>query len=192
MKTVKFQAHVDETKCIGDQLCQTVCPSGAIRLDGKKAHVDENKCVACCNCWDICQEEAIRMVRRNEPRFLGVNYMEVDQNKLTQLCLDAHLHPRQFICLCSATRVQEVAAAILKGARSLEEITSMTASCSGCTVYCVEPMLRLLKAYGIDPDLKEGRRLYNITPTLWDVPEDVARRYSAYYLHEDKGVFRKF
>ena len=30
MKVVKFQARVDETKCNGDQLCQTVCPSGAI------------------------------------------------------------------------------------------------------------------------------------------------------------------
>ena len=191
MKVVKFQAHVDETKCIGDQLCRAVCPSGAIRLDGKKARVDEKKCVACCNCWDICQEEAVSMVRRAEPLLFGVNPMEVDQNELIHFCLDAHLHPRQFLCLCTATRVQEVAAAILKGACSLEEITLMTGACSGCTVYCIEPMLRLLKARGIDPDLKEGRRLYNITPTLWDVPEDVVRKYPAYYLDEDKGVFRK-
>ena len=137
MKVVKFQARVDETKCIGDQLCQTVCQSGAIRLDGKKARVDEKKCVACCNCWDICQEEAVSMVRRAEPLLFGVNPKEVDQNELIQFCLDAHLHPRQFICLCTATRVQEVAAAILKGARSLEEITLMTGACTGSTVYCI-------------------------------------------------------
>jgi len=191
MKVVKFQARVDEAKCIGDQLCQTVCPSGAIRLDGKKARVDEEKCVACSNCWDICQEEAVSMVRRDEPLLFGINPMEANQDELIQLCFDAHLHPRQFACLCSATRVEEVAAAILKGARSLEDITLMTGACSGCTVYCTESLLRLLKAYGIDPNLKEGRRLYNITPTLWDVPEDVVRKYPGYYLDEDKGVFRK-
>ena len=30
MKVVKFMASVDEDKCIGDKLCQTVCPSGAL------------------------------------------------------------------------------------------------------------------------------------------------------------------
>jgi len=191
MKVVKFHALVDEAKCIGDQLCQTVCPSGAIRFDGEKSRVDDGRCVACNNCWDICPEEAVRLVRRDEPLLLGVNPMEVNQDELVQLCLDAHLHPRQFICLCTATRVEEVAAAILKGASSLKDITLMTGACSGCTVYCTEPLLRLLKARGIEPDLKEGRRLYNITPTLWDVPEDVVRKYPGYYLHEDKGVFRK-
>jgi Fe-S-cluster-containing hydrogenase component 2 len=191
MKVVKFQARVDEAKCIGDKLCQTVCPSGAIRLDGNKSRVDAQRCVACNNCWDICPEEAISLVTRSEPLLLGVNPRESNQDELVKLCIDAHLHPRQFICLCTATRVEEVAAAILKGACSLEDITLMTGACSGCTVYCTEPMLRLLKARGIDPDLQEGRRLYNISPTLWDVPEDVIRKYPGYYLEEDKGVFRK-
>jgi ferredoxin len=191
MKVVKFHALVDEAKCIGDGLCQTVCPSGAIRLDGKTSRVDDRKCVACNSCWDICPEGAVSMVRRDKPIVLGVNPMDVDRDELIQLCLDAHLHPRQFVCLCTATRVEEAAAAILKGARSLEDITMMTGACSGCTVYCTEPLLRLLKTRGIEPDLKEGRRLYNITPTLWDVSEDVVRKYPGYYLHEDKGVFRK-
>lgn len=191
MKVVKFRAQVDEDKCVGDKLCEAACPTGAIKVSGKKASVDEKKCLACNSCWDICQEEAVRIVPRPEPLRLGVDPMEVDQAELVQLCLEAHLHPRQFICLCTATPVREVAAAILKGARSPAEISLMTGVCSGCTIYCTEPMLRLLKAHGLEPNLEEGRRLYNITPTLWDVPEDVIRKYPGHYLKEDKDVFRK-
>ena len=191
MKKVYFVARVDEAKCVGDRLCETVCPSGAIKVDGKKARVDERKCVACNNCVDICKEGAVRLDSRTEPRLIFTDPSAVDQSELKQLCLDAHLHPKQLICLCSATRVEEVAAAIIKGAGSMEEITRMTGACSGCTLYCTEPMLRLLKARGVEPDLKKGRRLYNITPTLWDVSEEVIRKYPDYYLKEDKEVFRK-
>jgi Pyruvate/2-oxoacid:ferredoxin oxidoreductase delta subunit len=191
MKKVVFLARVDDAKCIGDRLCETVCPSGAIRVEGGKARVDDRKCVACNNCADICREEAVRLERRTEPLLLGLNPAEVDQNELVRLCLKAHLHPRQLICLCSATRVEEAAAAVLKGARSLQDITLMTGACSGCTLYCTEPMLRLLDARGLEPDLKEGRRLYNIAPTLWNVPEEVIRKHPGYYLEEDKTVFRR-
>ncbi|MBW2286011.1 MAG: 4Fe-4S binding protein, partial [Deltaproteobacteria bacterium] len=162
-----------------------------IRVEDKKARVDDRKCVACNHCADICPEEAVRLVDRTEPLLLKVNPAEVDRNELVKLCIKAHLHPRQLICLCAGTRVEEAAAAVLKGARSLQDITTMTGVCSGCTLYCTEPMLRLLKAAGIEPDLGEGRRLYNITPTIWDVPEEVIRKHPGYYLEEDKGVFRK-
>lgn len=61
MKVVKFLAQVDKAKCTGDKLCETVCPTGAIQVEGKKAAVDAKKCVSCCNCSDICQEEAVTM-----------------------------------------------------------------------------------------------------------------------------------
>lgn len=191
MKVVKFIASVDEAKCTGDRLCETVCPSGAIKSHEKKARVDERKCVACGHCMDICREEAVRVIPRDKPLWVGTDPNEVDRDELVQLCRKAHLHPRQFACLCSATRVEEAAAAILKGARSLEEITVMTGTCSGCTLYCTAPLLRLLKAAGIEPDTSAGRLLYDITPTLWDVPEDLADRRPGYYLEEDKSVFRK-
>ncbi len=74
----------------------------------------------------------------------------------------------------------------------MEDIIHMTGVCSGCTVYCTEPMLRLLKARGIEPAFEKGRCLYNITQTLWDVPEEIIRKHPGYYLKEDKDVFRKF
>jgi Fe-S-cluster-containing hydrogenase component 2 len=191
MKIVKFLAQVDERKCNGDKLCQTVCPSGAIKVHDGKAIVDPQICVACSHCTDICREEAVRMIPRPEPIWLGTDPKQVDQDDLVHLCGEAHLHPRQFVCLCSATRVEEAAAAILKGASSLEDITRMTGACSGCTLWCTAPLLRLLKAAGIEPDTSADRLLYDITPTLWDVPEDLADRRPGYYLEEDKGVFRK-
>lgn len=192
MKVVKYLAQVDETRCIGDKLCENVCPTAAIRVVQKKAKLDVEKCVACTRCWDACQQDAITMVPRRKPMTLGVNLGEVDQTRLRELCVKAHLHPQQFLCLCTGTRVNEAAAAVLKGARSPEEISLMTGARSGCTFYCIEPMLRLLKAHGVEISPPKGYRWYDITPTLWDVPKEVEQKYPEYYFEEDKEVLRKF
>ena len=192
MKLVKFQAQVDETKCIGDGLCEDVCPGGAIEVIAENATVDKSSCVGCGNCSDRCAEEAISMVALEKPVLFGTNPDEVNQEELVMLCSKANLHPQQLICLCTATRVNEVAAAILKGADSIKAIIKMTGVCSGCTVYCTEPMLRLLKAHGIEPVIEKGRPFYNITQTLWDLPDITLKKHSDYYLKEDKDVFRKF
>ncbi len=193
MKVVKFVAQVDETKCIGDKLCENVCPTAAIKVVNKKAKVDEERCVACFHCRDACQQDAIRIVARPEPIVLGTDPGQVDETKLRELCIKAHLHPQQFLCLCTATRVNEAAAAILKGAKSPEEISLMTGARSGCAMrYCTEPMLRLLKAHGVEITPPKDHRWYNITPTLWDVPKEVAQKYPGHYFEEDKKAFRKF
>jgi len=192
MKVVKYLAQVDETECIGDKLCENVCPTGAIKVVHKKAKVDVEKCVACTRCWDACQQDAIRMVVRPAPIILGIDAGEVDQTRLRELCVKAHLHPQQFLCLCTGTRVKEVAAAVLRGASSPEEISLMTGARSGCTLYCMEPMLRLLKAHGVEIRPPKGYRWYDITPTLWDVPKEVEQKYPGYYFAEDREVFRKF
>ena len=192
MKVVKFLAQVDETKCIGDKLCENVCPTGAIEVVEKKARLDEQRCIACFRCRDACQQDAVTIVPRPTPMLLGVEVSEVDQTKLMELCVKAHLHPRQFLCLCTSTRVSEAAAAVLKGAKSPEEISLMTGARSGCTVYCMEPMLRLLKAHGVEITPPKDHRWYDFAPTLWDVPEEAAQKYPGYYFKEDKEVFRKF
>jgi Fe-S-cluster-containing hydrogenase component 2 len=191
MKEARFLALVDETKCIGCDICQNVCPTAAIVLVNKKAKVHEDECVACCNCWNSCPTDAIRLVARPEPVTFGLDPAEADQTMLTELCIKAHLHPRQYICLCTRTRADEAAAAVLNGARSPEEIALMTGARSGCTLYCLEPMLRLLKAHGVEVTPPEGYHWYNIAPTLWDIPEEVKRKYPGYYFEEDKEVFKK-
>ena len=171
--------------------CQNICPTEAITTVEKKTTVDEKVCLACCKCWDICLQDAIKMVLRPEPITFGLDPREMDQTKLKELCIKAHLHPRQLLCLCSSTRVDEVAAAVLKGAKSPKEISLMTGASSGCGLYCMEPMLRLLKAHGVEVTPPEGHRYYNIIPTLWDITMEVEEKHPGYYLKEDKKVFRK-
>jgi ferredoxin len=160
---------------------------------GKKAEVSSEKCLACPNCKDICPENAIKHVLRSVPLRLGVDPTEVDQNQLRELCLKAHLHPHQWFCICGGIRVREGAAAVLKGAKTPEEIALMTGARSGCTVYCFQTSLRLLKAHGVEikPPAK-GHRWYDSSQTCWDVPEEVIKKYPRHFLKEDLDVFRKF
>jgi len=66
MKLVRFEAVVIEEKCTGDKRCETVCPTGAIKVVEKRAVVDGGKCLACQNCLDACHEEALVMATRLE------------------------------------------------------------------------------------------------------------------------------
>jgi Pyruvate/2-oxoacid:ferredoxin oxidoreductase delta subunit/bacterioferritin-associated ferredoxin len=189
MKKVYLHAQVDEEKCVGDKLCEFVCPSGAIEVSKKKAHVDNTHCVACSRCVDVCNEKAIQMVPLPEPRVLGVNPAEVDQVRLQELCRRANMDPDEPICLCTFTTAREAAAAILKGAASPEEVTRMTGARSACALWCMAPMLRLLNASGVEmkPSLKP--KWYNVEAALWNVPDEVAEKYPQYRLKEDKTTF---
>ncbi len=191
MVEIKRIARVHEEKCVGCAVCQNVCPTEAIVVVEKKAAVNPEKCLACPNCSGMCPEEAIELVPRAEPLRLGLDGTEVDQDQVVEMCKKAHLHPHQWLCLCSATRVRDGAAAILKGAKSPEEISLMTGARSGCTVYCFQTMMRLLKAHGIHIEPQKGYRWYDSTQTLWDVPEEIIKKYPGHFLEEDKDVFRK-
>ncbi len=191
MRRVKFLAQVDKEKCKGCGTCQIVCPTEAIKVVKKKARVNEKKCLACPNCTDSCPEGALTLIRRTEPRTLYVDPSGVDQTELRELCLKAHLHPHQWGCMCNGTRVREVAAAVLKGAKSVEEISVMTGIRSGCTVYCVQHMLRLLKAHGVELKEPRSHRWYDATQTIWELPKEVQEKYPGHFFEEDKKVFRK-
>ncbi|MDQ7783919.1 MAG: 4Fe-4S binding protein [Desulfomonilaceae bacterium] len=191
MVEIKNVARVDTEKCLGCAVCQNVCPTEAILVVNKKAEVSPEKCVACPNCSGMCPEDAVELVPRAEPLKLGLNWRQVDQDRLVEMCRKAHLHPHQWLCLCSAVRVRDGAAAILKGARSPEEIALMTGARTGCTVYCFQTMMRLLKAHGVEIEPQKGYRWYDSTQTLWDVPEEIVKKYPGHFLEEDKDVFRK-
>jgi len=114
----------------------------------------------------------------------------VDMVKVNEICRKARFNPEQIICYCTETRAEEVAAAILKGAKNPAEIGAMTGAASGCSVECVQPMLRILEAAGIDPGKPIGTQWYGRTMTVWEVSREVAEQplYNKFHFQDDREL----
>ncbi len=194
MKLITMKAVVDKETCTGCKLCEKICPVLAIKIVDRKSVVDADKCIGCGNCEQRCPVHAIRMEKLKEPYTLKVEIDSQDYEKIREICIKARMHPEQKICYCTGTRAQEIAAAILKGADSPEKISAMTGVRGGCKVECIQPMLRLLKAAGITPTPPEGGyQWYGITPTVYDIPEEVKAKHSkrGFYFDSDVELFEK-
>lgn len=187
MKVVTMLAKVDEQKCTGCKTCQRVCPTLAIEVVDKLSRVDSEKCTGCGNCNQRCPEYAVTMVKRETPMRLYVDPKTVSSEKIEEICGKARMNPEQIVCYCTATRAEEVAAAIIKGADTPEKISLQTGVRTGCKVECIQPILRLLEAAGIEPARPDGYQWYGRTITVWEIPEQVKRKYSekGFYFDED-------
>ncbi|MGD9820000.1 MAG: 4Fe-4S binding protein [Aminobacteriaceae bacterium] len=191
MKKVTLLAKVQQDVCRGCGICEKVCPVLAISLTDKKAKVDTDKCRGCTNCESRCPFHAIQMVKREEPFIVGVDVSKFDQNEIRALCEKAHLNPEQILCYCVGVRAEEVAAAILGGAKTPEEISSLTGIRTGCTIECIQPLLRMIQAAGLELERNEkGWQWYGVTATAWTLPEEVKEKYSSrgFYFEEDKDL----
>ena len=190
MRKVHSLAEVDQNKCIGDRVCENVCPTAAIRMVEKKAVVDAERCAACLKCVDYCAEGAIRMVSRSEPLLLTVDPSSVDQDQLRELCRRAHLDPEDIICPCTSTKASEVAAAILKGAETPDDVSAVTGIRTACGMWCMALIQELLRAYGLQTPPPRGFRWYPVKAALWNIPDDVIRKYPEYRLEQARERFR--
>jgi len=192
VKVVKFLATVDKAKCTGCKLCVIECPTGAMSVIDKKARVEEGACVACVRCADRCKKEnAIAMVRRREPIVCLTPTEDVDDAELWDLCAKAHRTPNEFVCICTGTLAGELAAAIIKGARSVSEVIKATGAVSGCQEFCVPVVQRLLKAYGVDIAKDEGPLHYEQTIAFWDLPDEIDKKYPQYCMKDDVVLARR-
>jgi ferredoxin len=192
MKLVTLLATVDTTKCNGCRTCTKVCPTLAISMSARKAVIDADRCVACGNCGQRCPDQAISLVKLEKPKKLEVVVEDRRREEVDALCVRAGFHPSQIVCYCTATRAEEVAAAILGGADTPEEITLRTGLRSGCSVECIQPALRLLEAQGIRPTPpKGGWQWYGRTPTLSEIPAEVRAKYAdhGFCFEEDEKLF---
>ncbi len=53
---------LDKEICVGCGLCETVCPHGVMRLNGKKAEIiDPDGCMECGACDTNCPVQAVRV-----------------------------------------------------------------------------------------------------------------------------------
>jgi len=192
MKTVTLLAKVDNQKCTACRTCERVCPVLAIKVVDRQALVDTERCRGCANCEQRCPSAAITMIKREEPLMVGVDVNSVDYGEIVALCAAARLHPEQHVCYCVGTRAEEVAAAILLGAKTPEEVSLATGVRTGCTIECIQPVLRLLEAAGCElQPPKGGWQWYGRTATAWDLPEDIKIKYDArgFYFDEDRALF---
>lgn len=193
MKLISVKPVVDKSTCIGCGICVKVCPSLAISLVDRKAAVNEADCRGCGGCNQRCPVYAITMEKLEKPYTVSVSIDDLPYEKIEQLCVKARLNPEQIICYCTATRAEEAAAAILKGAKTPEDISRLTGVRMGCKVECIQPVLRLLHAAGITPEPPPGYQWYGLTPTVWDIPEDVKAKYAkrGFYFDEDIKLLDK-
>ena len=193
MKLVAVKPVVDPGKCIGCGICTKVCPSLAMSLVDRKAIVKESDCRGCGGCEQRCPVHAITMVKLEHPYTVKVDVSDVPYAEIEGICHKAKLNPEQIICYCTTTRAEEVAAAIIKGAKSPEDISRETGIRMGCKVECIQPILRLLKAAGVEPERPSGYQWYGLTPTVWDIPEDVKEKYGSrgFYFDEDIKLLNK-
>jgi bacterioferritin-associated ferredoxin len=154
---------------------------------------DETRCLGCSNCEQRCPHQAITMARRDEPFVVGVDMTTVDTQRVQELCLKARFNPEQIVCYCSETRAEEMAAAILKGAKNPAEIGAMTGAGSGCSVECIQPMLRFLEAAGIQPGTPRGTQWYGRTITAWEISREVAEKpsYQKFHFQDDRNLLNR-
>lgn len=187
-----MRAQVDAHACVGCGICAKVCPTEAITLKNRKSVVSAERCLACGNCNQRCPAYAVTLVKLDEPRRVGVAVPEKARAHVDRLCREAGFHPSQVLCYCTATRAEEVAAAILQGADTPEEISFRTGLRTGCSVECIQPVLRLLDAAGISPTPPSGGwQWYGKTPNLRDIPDAVKEKYAkrGFYFDEDLALF---
>lgn len=194
MKRVTLKAVVNQDLCIGCKICEKVCPVYAITVKDKKAFSDSSKCMACANCADRCPRYAVKLVEREDPFDVGVDVSKYDYDKIREMCEKAHLNPEQVVCYCVGTRAEEIAAALLAGATTPEEVSAMTGARTGCTIECIQPVLRLIQAAGneLHPN-PDGWQWYGVTVTAWDIPEEVKEKYNSrgFYFDEDRELLDK-
>lgn len=191
MKRVTLKAVIDSERCVGCKICEKVCPVVAITVFDRCAHVKELDCRGCANCADRCPKKAVKMVKREQAFDIGVDVSKFDQAEIRRICERAHLNPEQILCYCVGTRAEEVAAALLSGASTPEEVSAMTGIRTGCTIECIQPLLRMVEAAGFtlhaDPN---GWRWYGKTVTARELPKEVKEKYNSrgFYFDEDREL----
>ncbi|MDR2056524.1 MAG: 4Fe-4S binding protein [Desulfovibrio sp.] len=192
MKTITLKARINSARCIGCGNCAKMCPTLAIFMKGKKAVVDEGRCLACANCHQRCPVEAVTLEKLDKPFTVRAVTRDFEREAVEAMCIKAGFNPGQILCYCTATRAEEVAAAIIQGAETPEEISFRTGLRMGCSVECIQPALRMLEAAGITPTPPEGGwQWYGRTPVLQEISQEVKSKYNhrGFYFDSDIALF---
>jgi len=119
VKVVKQVVEIVDENCTGCYRCERACPTGAITMVGSRkealAVVEGPSCIACFRCIDVCDDDAITIAELDEHRVVTTKARDFDPAEVNGLCQRAGLEPDQMACLCSSTKVKELAAAVIAG-----------------------------------------------------------------------------
>jgi len=150
-------------------------------------------CRSCVNCEQRCPASAITIEPREQPYTVRVDPNEFSSTEILKICTRAKVHPQQTVCYCTNTTAGEIAAAILKGAKTPEDVSRATGARTGCTVLCIQSILKLLEAAGRSLTPGATHQYYKRTITLWEVDEPTAKKYEdkGYHFAEDKRVIEE-
>jgi len=193
MKMVNVHASVNEELCKGCKTCEMVCPVYAIQVSKQekefKVDIDPKRCVGCWNCEQRCPEHAIEM-KPCEPYVLSTDVTQFDYKEIEALCRKARFHPKQLVCYCSGSRAEELAAAILSGARTPDALVLATGVGAGCGIECNQPILRFLESAGLSFERKKRSfQWYGRTTTVWEIPSKLKETFPVFRFEEDQKLF---
>ncbi len=189
---------IGDTDCKICRKCEEICPAAAITLvkEDKRMVVDRKRCIDCQRCMDACPSNAITMLPRTADYALSVDVSELDQEEIMAICRKIGLAPGEAICGCTYITAQEAAGAILKGARSPEDVCAMTGLRRGCGIYCLVNIFRILESAGIRPQEGSKSHLYHLPMSPLDIPDDQLKKIDAefpqYHLLDDVSMIRRF
>ena len=172
------QVHNEATRCFG-------CAAPPVYK------IEE--CRGCANCAERCPASAITIEPLQQPFTVGVDSGAFDPEEILRICRKANVHPKQVICYCTDTRAGEIVAAILKGAKTPDDVSRMTGARTGCTVLCIQSIVKLLVAAGHPVLPAATHQCYGKTFTLWDMDAGVKNRDEkrGYHYDEDRQLIEK-
>jgi len=145
-------------------------------------------CMGCINCEQRCPASAIVIEPRQKPFTVGVDPGQFDPGEIMRICKKAKVHPKQIICYCTNTTAGEIAAAILKGAKTPEAISLMTGARTGCTVLCIQSIMKLLEASGHPVKPSDTHQCYGKTFTVWDLDPGAKKTHEERGYHFDDDI----
>ncbi len=120
------------------------------KTEKPRVEIDLHRCVGCWNCQQRCPEHAINMIPC-DPYTFKTDVSQFEYKEIEALCRKARFHPKQVVCYCSASRAEELAAAILAGAKTPDAVVLATGIGAGCGIECNQPIQRFLEAAGFRP-----------------------------------------
>ena len=124
-----------------------------------------------------------------EPYVLKTDVSQFDYKEIEDLCKKARFHPKQGVCYCSASRAEELAASILAGAKTPDEVVRATGIGAGCGIECNQTIMRFLEAAGISYERpKQSWQWYGRGMTAWEVPPDVKKDFPVFHFEEDREL----